>query len=156
MRLEKKFSPGQVALAVCGLVAALAAVWWLNADSDAEDLAENSRNRWFVCTETGKPFREELKPGITFPIESPHSGKPTGVPAELCYWAKDGKPKEDPTPVLLNERAGKSGPTFCPDCGRLVVAGNPLPLAGAQPPPTQAEYAARPRGRSARADVGGR
>ena len=156
MRLEKKFSPGQVALAVCGLIAVFAVVWWLNKDTDADDLAENSRNPWFVCTETGKPFRKELERGMRFPVESPHSGKPTGVPAELCFWTKDGQPTQDPTPVLLNESAGKTGPTFCPDCGRLVVAHNPVPLVGVKPPPTQAEYAARPRGKSARADAAGR
>ena len=156
MRLEKKFSPGQIALAVCGLVAVGAVIRWLNKDTDADDLAEDSRNRWFVCTETGKPFRKELETGMTFPVESPHSGKPTGVLAELCYWTTDGQPKQDPTPVLLNDRAGKTGPTFCPDCGRLVVAHNPVPLAGAKPPPTQAEYAARRGTKSARADAAGR
>ena len=153
MRPVKKLSPRQTVLAACGLAVGFALVWWLNSDSDAEDLADESRNRWFVCTETGKPFRVKLEPGMTFPVESPHSGKPTGVAAELCYWTKDGQPKEDPTPVLLNQSAGKSGPTFCPDCGRLVVGNNPLPLVGAKPPPTQAEYAARRGNKSARADA---
>jgi hypothetical protein len=151
-----KVGNAQIVLAVCAVAVAAAAVWWLNKDTDSDDLAENSRNRWFVCTETGKPFRKELEPGMTFPVVSPHSGKPTGVEAELCYWTKDGQPKEDPTPVLLNERAGKSGPTFCPDCGRLVVSRNRLPMAGAKPPPTQAEYAARRGTKSARADAAAR
>jgi hypothetical protein len=138
---------------VCGLVVGFGLVWGLISDSDAENLADESRNRWFICTGTGKAFRKKLEPGMTFPVESPHSGKATGVQAELCYWTKDGKAKEDPTPVLLNERAGKSGPTFCVDCGRLVVGNNPLPLTGAKPPPTQAEYAARRGTRSARADA---
>ena len=61
----------------------------------------------------------------------------------ISDWTKDGKIKQDPTPVLLNEYAGKPGPTFCPDCGRRVVAHNPPPVIGAKPPPTKEEYAKR-------------
>jgi hypothetical protein len=99
-----------------------------------------SRERLFICAQTGKPFEFELKEGTTFPTYSPHSGKQTGYPAELCYWTKDGQSKDEPTPVLLNSWVGKAGPTFCPDCGRLVVGHNPPPGPDVKPPPTQAEY----------------
>ncbi len=97
----------------------------------------------YICTETGKSFRHRNEIGETIPILSPFSGKNTGIPAEACYWTADGVAKADPTWVLLNEAVGKSGPTFCPDCGRLVVGHNPRPREGRRPPPTQAEYAAR-------------
>ena len=77
------------------------------------------------------------------PVESPYTNRPTGYEAELCYWTKDGKMRSEPYPVLLNSHARKPEPTFCPDCGRLVVPLNPAPSEGQSPPPTQPEYAAR-------------
>jgi hypothetical protein len=103
-----------------------------------------SRDRMFIDAKTGKGFNYELKGDDEVPVTAPSGGK-TGYPAELCYWTKDGKPKTDPTPVLLKRWLGDSGPTFCPDCGRLVVGHNPAPGPGVKPPPTQAEYKA-PRG----------
>jgi hypothetical protein len=97
----------------------------------------------YVCTETGKSFRHRNEIGETIPIHSPFSGKDTGYPAEACYWSADGGAKTEPTWVVLNEVAGKPGPTFCPDCGRLVVVRNPRPDEAGKPPPTRAEYAAK-------------
>ena len=77
---------------------------------------------------------------MTMPVLSPFSGKNTGYPAELCYWTKDGSIKTDPTPVLLNTYIGDNSPTFCPDCGRLVVGHNPRAVAGAHAPPTKQEW----------------
>src|SRR5262245_3846451 len=130
-----------------GLVAVMFAVagyliWNAMGPSEAEKLA---RDRIFIDAKTMKPFSYELKIGDMIPVKAP-SGEKTGYPAELCYWTKDGKAKDDPTPVLLNDRIGKSGPTFCPDCGRLVVGHNPPAMAGAKPPPTQAEYKPREGG----------
>jgi hypothetical protein len=124
------------------VVALLALVFsaWSNLVGD-DPVTAASRDRTYICAETGKAFRHKLKAGDIVPIDSPHSGKRTGYPAELCYWTADGGTKPDPTPVLLNSYAGKSGPTFCPDCGRLVVGLNPPPVAGADPPPKQNEYA---------------
>ncbi len=106
----------------------------------------------FICTETGKTFEHQNKIGETQPILSPYSGKKTGVPAEACYWTADGGTKKNPTWVLLNELAGKPGPTFCPDCNRLVVGHNPAPGpasgAIARLPPKRDEYA--PPGKHAR------
>jgi hypothetical protein len=97
----------------------------------------------YVCSETGKSFRHKNEMGETLPIYSPYSGKNTGYPGEACFWTADGQIKSEPTWVLLNEAIGKPGPTFCPDCGRLVVGHNPRPKPGAKPPQTQAEYVAR-------------
>jgi hypothetical protein len=98
-----------------------------------------SRDRMYICAKTGKPFRHEVKLGDRTPVPSPHSGENTGYPAELCFWTADGGTKTDPTPVLLNEYAGKAGPTYCPDCGRLVTGLNPPPQPGVKAPPKQGE-----------------
>jgi hypothetical protein len=105
----------------------------------------------YICTETGKSFRHKNQIGEMQPILSPYSGKNTGVPAEACYWTTDGKEKREPTWVLLNEAVGKPGPTFCPDCGRLVVGHNPRPGEGVKLPPTETEYRARRASRAAAA-----
>jgi hypothetical protein len=102
----------------------------------------HSRNRWFVDAKTGQPFKFELTAGVQVPVAAPSGGN-TGYPAELCFWTKDGKPKTEPTPVLLNSMVGKTGPTFCPDCGRLVTGHNPIPMEGRPAPPTEAEYKAK-------------
>jgi hypothetical protein len=98
-----------------------------------------SGERPYICAETGKTFAYKIKMGDTFPVESPHSGKRTGYHAEACYWTKDGKIKPEPTYVLLNKYLNKPGPTFCPDCGRLVREMNDPPIEGAAPPPTADE-----------------
>lgn len=103
------------------------------------------RERIFIDSQTGKAFNHEMVLGETIPVEAPSGGK-TGYPAELCYWTKDGQPKKDPTAVLLNSWIGKPGPTFCPDCGRLVVPRNPMAMPGMRPPPTQEEYEKRMMG----------
>ncbi len=100
-------------------------------------------SRTYICTETGKTFRHEPEKGETLPIYSPYSHKNTGMPGEACYWAADGKIKKEPTWVLLNSEVGKPEPTFCPDCGRLVVGHNPVPKPGDKPSPTREEYYAR-------------
>ena len=106
-----------------------------------------ARNRIFIDADTGKPFDYTLKKGDMYPVMAP-SGKKTGYPAELCFWTADGKPKKEPTAVLMNAAVGKKGPTFCSDCGRLVVPFNPAPREGEPPPPKQSEYKPR-RGVSA-------
>jgi hypothetical protein len=108
------------------------------------EAAALSADRTFIDSATGKPFEHELKIGDMIPVDAPSGGK-TGYPAELCYWTKDGKPKDQPTAVLMKNLIGQSGPTFCPDCGRLVVGHNPAPGPGVKVPPTEAEYNARGR-----------
>jgi|SRR6266496_1599965 len=134
---------GRVTAFIAGLLGLAVMVWAVRGNFGESDGAAMSRERVFICSETHKPFNYDLKMGDTIPVYSPHSGKNTGYPAELCYWTKDGKSKDKPTPVLLEEALGKPGPTFCPDCGRLVVGHNPAPTPGAKPPPTKEEYASR-------------
>jgi hypothetical protein len=107
------------------------------------DTPDTAFSTMFICTETGKTFRHTNKIGETQPILSPFSKKETGVPAEACYWNADGSTKKDPTWVLLNELAGKEGPTFCPDCNRLVIGHNPAPGEYVRTPPTRDEYVSR-------------
>jgi hypothetical protein len=109
--------------------------------SDAE---EASAKRMFIDAETNQTFRYTLQIGSKIPVKAP-SGKETGYPADACTWTKDGKVKAEPTWVLVNDWLGKKDPTFCPDCGRLVVGHNPPAVAGATPPPTKAEYSKNPR-----------
>lgn len=105
-------------------------------------IARSSQTRTAVCSETGKSFEVKLKEGMQFPVASPYSGKNTGhLPDETCNWTADGRPAEQTTFILMNPRLGKTGPTFCPSCDRLVVRDNPLARAGVAPPPTKAEYA---------------
>lgn len=126
-----------IALVLIGLGVAAWAVYTNVGPSEAVKL---TRDRVFVDATTGKPFNYTLHVGDVVPVLAP-SGKNTGYPAELCFWTKDGKEKSDPTPVLLNSTVGKSEPTFCPDCGRLVIARNPAPGSGVKVPPTKEEYA---------------
>lgn len=143
-------TPGGKTTAVAICLAALAILYLVSRNhSPAEDAANN---RTYICSETGKSFKVALKAGMGIPIHSPYSGKDTGYPAEACYWNKDGTPKAEPTWVLLNETVGKPGPTFCPDCGRLVRGHNPAPEPGRNPPPTAAEYKPGRRGDTAQAD----
>lgn len=137
-------SKGGVAVAV---VLALLGAWALWASLRAfvgdSEAAAAARDRLFICAQTGASFRYKVQHGTSIPVLSPYSKSETGYPAELCYWTADGQVKSEPTPVLLNSYLGKDEPTFCPDCGRLVVGHNPVPVPGSRPPPTRAQY--RPR-----------
>jgi len=105
------------------------------------EAVEESANRMFIDSETGKPFPHRIEIGDPIPTKAP-SGKMTGYPAEACYWTKDGKVKETPTYVYVpGVWTGSKDPTFCPDCGRLVVGHNPRATAERTPPPTKEEYA---------------
>ena len=108
---------------------------------DAPEVAA-ANERVFIDQSTGQSFSHTLQAGETFPVRAP-SGKDSGYPAELCYWTKDGQQKTEPTAVLLKTWLGQEGPTFCPDCGRLVRPHNPAPMPGDRPPPTEAEYRQR-------------
>jgi hypothetical protein len=132
----------RIAAGVFCLVALAAAVYFVHSFFRG-DTVDDAYYTTYICTETGRVFRHKNVLGETLPIYSSYSGKNTGMPAEACYWSADGHPKSDPTWLLLNEETGKSGPTFCPDCGRLVVGHNPRPGPGVRAPPTKAELAAR-------------
>jgi hypothetical protein len=120
-------------------LAAIALLFSLRGYFGDSPAAAASKDRLFICSQTGKTFQYDLKVGDVMPVPSPHSGSNTGYRAELCYWTADGQVKENPTPVLLNEFSGKSGPTYCPECGRLVRAHNPRPEPGDHAPPKQSE-----------------
>ncbi|MCC6969165.1 MAG: hypothetical protein IT434_03000 [Phycisphaerales bacterium] len=99
----------------------------LLAPPDAGDL---SRRRTVVDTKTGEIIKDfPIPENSTRPWTNPKTGEKTLIQGEACFWTKDGKAKLEPTYVLLNEMTGKTGPTICPDCGRTVVAHNPLPPA---------------------------
>jgi hypothetical protein len=134
-----KGGAGKAAAAAVGVIGIVAIFVSMRGvmTSEGEEL---SANRMFVDAETGKPFAYKLSGNAEIPAPAP-SGKKTGYPAEKCFWTKDGKAKDEPTYVLLNMWRGSSEPTFCPDCGRLVVGHNPTPAPGVRPPPTKEEYA---------------
>ena len=137
-------SPAGKATAAALLLAAAVTVYLsVRANFGSSTAGAMSRDRTFVCSQTGKPFEYTLKVGDQVPVKSPHSGKNTGYPAELCYWTKGGQIKAQPTPVLLKMHTGERGPTFCPECDRLVVGHNPRPNPGDNAPPLQSEYKPR-------------
>lgn len=125
-----------------GLVVAVGLLIWSVSSNMNPSGGSLSRDRMFVDAKTNQPFEYTLKAGDALPVAAPSGGK-TGYPSEQCYWTKDGKTKKEPTYVILNEQLGKDGPTFCPDCGRLVVGHNPPPDQRPTPPPTEAEYGRR-------------
>ena len=134
--LEKpagKFAAG--AVAIVGIVGMAYTAFTMFTSSPAAQLAKQT----FVDSTTGLSFSHTVTPGELPPVQAPSGGR-TGYPPELCYWTADGKPKDQPDYVLLNEEVGKPGPTFCPVCHRLVVHHNPSATSGARVPPTQAEY----------------
>ena len=132
-------TPIRKTVAVILAIGAIGVAVYIVKNSLFSSVVTEERTRWFVDAATGEGFRHELQVGESIPIVAP-SGNKSGYPAELCYWTKEGTPKADPTPVLLNSYIGKPEPTFCPDCGRLVVGRNPVPKPGMRPPPTREEW----------------
>lgn len=122
-----------------GALALIALIWWLISASGSP--ATNSAV--FIDARTGKSFGHTMKEGEMLPIEAPSGGK-TGYPAEFCWWNKDGSQRAEPYPVLLNHYKGQKGPTFCDDCGRLVIPQATAPRPGDKAPPTREEYSKAP------------
>ena len=113
---------------------------WFVYSQFGNSAAAATADRVFVDAQTGQTFQHTLKIGETQPVEAPSGGK-TGYEAEPCYWTADGGGKPEPTWVLPQVKVDPTaGPTFCPDCGRLVTPRNPQPGLGITPPPTKAEY----------------
>jgi hypothetical protein len=146
---------GRFLLPAAAAVAVLILV--VHAFSGNSGAGEDSHHRWFVCAETQRPFRARVEIGTSIPVMSPFSHRATGYPAELCYWTKEGTITREPTPVLLRRflDPADNSPTFCPDCGRLVVAHNPPPIQG-QVPPTQEEWLRNHGGTAGRPEESGR
>lgn len=130
-------SPAGKIVATTVGVLAVAYLAWTIAGFGGSDAAAAANGRLFIDSETGETFRHTLKSGDKVPLENPTTGKRTAYQAELCYWTKDGSIKEEPTPVLLKEAIGEEGPTFCPECDRLVQRHNPVPAPGSTAPPTR-------------------
>ncbi len=109
-------------LALAGIILAFQFLWRGPGD------ATLSRQRDLIDAKTGKIFLNFLVPEKgRFPYTNPSTGEATLFPAEKCYYSRDGSVKLAPTYVLLNAHIGKPGDTICPDCGRRVVAHNPMP-----------------------------
>lgn len=106
------------------LVGSVAYIWSHFAGASPADAANV---RTYICAETGKSFTHRLVIGETEPILSPFTNRNTGWRAEACYWTKDGRARKKPTWVLVKQRMGQQGQTFCPDCGREVTPHNALP-----------------------------
>jgi hypothetical protein len=140
---KSKFGQAVIAFVVIG--ACILSIFELRRVFGRDPAIVAANERIFICSETHKPFTVHLEDliGQTAPFESPYTHTKTGYPAELCYWTADGKPKSEPTAVLMNTWIHQPEPTFCPDCGRLVVANNPMAVAGHTPPPTREEWEAR-------------
>lgn len=140
----KEFLEGTLgkALGVGFAVLAVGVMLWLVLSGDGMSaIAADTSARVFI-DEDGNTERRAIEIGQTNDFKGP-TGKPM-FPAEVCYWTKDGKPKTDPTFVLLNEYINKPGPTFCPDCDRLVRGLNPAPdPKNLRPPPTKADWNSR-------------
>lgn len=119
----------KVAMAAASiLVIAVSFVFIFRAFGSSNSIAEESRHRDVICSETGEVFLDFNIPiDSRFPYKNPKTGQNTLYPAECCYWNADGTAKTRPTLVLCNELIGKPGPTRCPDCGRVVVPHNPAP-----------------------------
>ncbi len=92
------------------------------------DPGARSRVRVAIDAESQRVFtRFKVADGAAVPWRNPRTGRRTLYPAEKCFWTRDGRFTTEPTYVLLNEYMGIAEPTICPDCGRVVVAHNPLP-----------------------------
>lgn len=142
--LKKLFENRLASIALTGAAVAIMffGVYYLFIRTGMGDVQNATDGRMFIDASTGKTFRHNMELGETVPVVSP-SGDKSGYPAEACYWAADGSAKSEPTWVLLNSVRGLKEQTFCPDCGRLVVAHNPAPGETSKAPPTKAEVQKR-------------
>jgi hypothetical protein len=111
------------------------------------EAARLSSDRVYICSQTGKTFRYSDKVANKYPVRSPHSGTDTGYPAQFCFWTRDGQFKAEPSYVLHNSFIGKPGPTFCPECDRLVRLDAGPVTANSVAPPTRDEYMKRRPGK---------
>ncbi|MDP1663334.1 MAG: hypothetical protein Q8L55_15585 [Phycisphaerales bacterium] len=114
---------------VCVVLLLALSVFIVTSFLGGETAASTSEVRAVIDSESGELIEKfRLPEGKSFPYVNPKTGRNTLYLAEPCFWAKDGTIKVHPTWVLLNEFAGKSGPTICPDCGKPVKSHNPYPV----------------------------
>ena len=143
----REFSESAAGKVTVGVIifAAAAMVWYsVRSNLGPSSAGRMASDRMFICARTGRSFWHTLERGESIPVRSSYSGARTGYPAELCFWNADGSVRKEGFPVLLNQYKGEAEPTFCPDCGRLVVGHNPPADPSRRPPPTRDEY--KPRG----------
>lgn len=142
MRKLTEGKGGLVLAALLFLVGGIAFYLLVLRGDGASEIADDSRTQTLIDAD-GNVFTVHLSETSTeTELINSKSGK-KGFPVEWCWWTKDGKVREKPFPVLLNQYKGDPGPTFCPDCDRLVVPHNPQALPGLPPPklpPTKSEY----------------
>lgn len=129
---------GKIVIAVLCLVALGLAIYECRAYLHGETPGDPNLTM-YIDSQTGQTFEHRNAVGEMTPIVSPFTNQNTGYPAVACWWTADGQIKDQPTWVLMNRAIGKPGPTFCPDCGRLVNPFAPKPQPGDKPPPTRAE-----------------
>ena len=134
--------------AIGATAAAVLLAGWMVLRQLGGGVAARSAHRVFIDANTNQTFEFTLTMGETIPVPSPHSGgQRAGYEAEPCYWTRDGKSKSEPTWVLPRAKVDPAAaPTFCPDCGRLVVPRNPMPSGTTAPPPTKEQYPPGARG----------
>lgn len=113
-----------LAVAIVALAAAGVVAWHYFPRGPDTTIASR---RPFKCAECNAVFPHDLELGETEPINCPKCGKKTAWIPEACYWTKDGKAKAEPTWVIVKERMGLEGKTYCPDCGKEVVGHNRMP-----------------------------
>lgn len=106
-----------------GLIGYAAYAVWGTIGGGAEISKANTKG--FKDSETGEVFQIKLEIGMKFPLENPKTGKNTLYPTEICYAGKCLK--KGGTYVILNSTLGKDEPTYCPECGTIVVPRNPGP-----------------------------
>ncbi len=126
------FDAKTLALAIGGVAILVVAIIMIvrSVATFGNSVGSASRLRVAVDAESGKVFENYLiKDGESWPWKNPSTGMATLYPPEECWWTSNGEAKLEPTYVLLNSIIGKEGPTTCPDCGREVVAHNPMPPA---------------------------
>jgi hypothetical protein len=120
---------GGLGLVVVALLLGIAGYTTYRTFTSPPSIERQTQYADMICSKTLKHFKHLRVEGEAVPVPSPFSKERTGYPAEKCFWTKDGAAKLEPDYILLNEYIGKTGPTMCPVCGRLVVAHNPLPPA---------------------------
>lgn len=92
--------------------------------SETSSLERWTQEHTLIDMVTGEVFEDmRLADGVAFPVRNPNTGTDTLVPAEECFWTRDGRAKLEPTWVYVPQ----SGEATCPDCGRKVVGRNPSP-----------------------------
>lgn len=113
-----------LAVVVLGCLIAAAVLGARALRSETGSLERWSQEHTLIDTETGELFVDYRVPdGASYPLKNPNTGATNLMPAEACYWTRDGRAKMEPTYVYVPQGERVT----CPDCGRAVVGRNPRP-----------------------------